>query len=266
MTVEPRIVDQNAARARLPEPGSVRKDNIGFLREDKAGNILGFFAVLACGIYCGGVVSYLVGIGVYQNFNSEILGQFGDFIGGSLNPLFAVMTLLGLLYTISLQREEIRIQMEELRIQNEVLQQTQEEMRESRMIAQAQYRHITEEAKKSELRLVLSTIDREVQERLVDVYGRTSVKVVFFDLADRLRQAKGRGERVTYSDIGIGSIMRIGELLEQMDAFLNEYNAIQSGDSIVSYYHTKYNYYADVLKKTGVIKHDVKFLLSKAPD
>ncbi len=40
--------------------------------------------------------------------NQEMWGQFGDYIGGTLNPLFAFTALLALLYTIKLQSKELR--------------------------------------------------------------------------------------------------------------------------------------------------------------
>lgn len=35
------------------------------------------------------------------------LGQFGDFLGGTLNPLLALLTVIGLAYTIHLQRKQL---------------------------------------------------------------------------------------------------------------------------------------------------------------
>jgi hypothetical protein len=38
----------------------------------------------------------------------DVWGQFGDFLGGTLNPMFAFMTFIALLYTIVLQGEQVR--------------------------------------------------------------------------------------------------------------------------------------------------------------
>ncbi|MBR9898905.1 MAG: hypothetical protein GYB19_02475 [Rhodospirillales bacterium] len=42
------------------------------------------------------------------------LGQWGDFFGGTLNPVFTFVTLLGLLLTIALQRKELSLTRKEL--------------------------------------------------------------------------------------------------------------------------------------------------------
>lgn len=36
------------------------------------------------------------------------LGQFGDFVGGVLNPIFSFLAFCGLLYTVNLQRAELK--------------------------------------------------------------------------------------------------------------------------------------------------------------
>lgn len=42
-------------------------------------------------------------------------GTFGDFLGGTLNPIFSLMSLVALLYTIALQTDEMAQTREELR-------------------------------------------------------------------------------------------------------------------------------------------------------
>lgn len=39
--------------------------------------------------------------------SQEVWGQFGDYFGGTLNPIFGFASLAVLLYTFSLQREEL---------------------------------------------------------------------------------------------------------------------------------------------------------------
>jgi hypothetical protein len=48
-------------------------------------------------------------------------GTFGDFLGGTLNPLFGVLTLLGLMLTVWLQMETLDVQRKELKTSNEEL-------------------------------------------------------------------------------------------------------------------------------------------------
>jgi len=52
----------------------------------------------------------------------EIWGQFGDYVGGILNPLFSLTTIFALLYTIILQSKELRESTDQLRLSAEAFQ------------------------------------------------------------------------------------------------------------------------------------------------
>jgi len=49
------------------------------------------------------------------NVSKEVLGQFGDFVGGTLNPLLSLLALAAILWTIILQSEELKATREELK-------------------------------------------------------------------------------------------------------------------------------------------------------
>lgn len=63
--------------------------------------------------------------------NVEHFGQFGDFIGGTLNPILAFLSFMALLYTI-------KIQMDELKLSREELEATRKELEGSRIAQQEQ--------------------------------------------------------------------------------------------------------------------------------
>lgn len=52
--------------------------------------------------------------GVFSNSKGD-WGAFGDFIGGTLNPLFAFLSLIAIIYTISIQTQELEYSREELK-------------------------------------------------------------------------------------------------------------------------------------------------------
>ncbi|WLQ15401.1 hypothetical protein O5O45_05635 [Hahella aquimaris] len=56
-------------------------------------------------VYFGGVIS----------LRQDVWGQFGDFFGGTLNPLIGLAGLLALLVTISIQSRELKASVDELR-------------------------------------------------------------------------------------------------------------------------------------------------------
>tara|TARA_R110002072_G_scaffold31735_15_gene97655 strand:+ start:3759 stop:4592 length:834 start_codon:yes stop_codon:yes gene_type:complete len=76
------------------------------------------------------VVAMFLVVGAYVvNFegsisqSTETWGQFGDYIGGALNPIFGFLALLGLLLTISLQSRELSNSTRELKNSADALNQ-----------------------------------------------------------------------------------------------------------------------------------------------
>jgi fumarate reductase subunit C len=58
-------------------------------------------------------------------------GQFGDFMGGTLNPLLAFLTLIALTATITLQFRQLAISAKELRLSRQELHETRAELQRS---------------------------------------------------------------------------------------------------------------------------------------
>lgn len=59
--------------------------------------------------------------GLVVNQDAATRGQWGDFFGGTLNPLLTFLTFVGLLYTIYLQQKELRLSRAELSLTREEL-------------------------------------------------------------------------------------------------------------------------------------------------
>ncbi len=75
------------------------------------------FALSICGVLIAGAV---VALYFWQFHGSlsvkpDAWGQFGDFIGGTLNPTFSMLALIALLATFTLQIQEFRLSTKELR-------------------------------------------------------------------------------------------------------------------------------------------------------
>ena len=68
--------------------------------------------------------------GVFSTLKSD-WGTFGDFMGGTLNPLFAFLSLIAIIYTISIQTQELEYSREELKA-------TKEELEKSRIAQEEQ--------------------------------------------------------------------------------------------------------------------------------
>lgn len=87
---------------------------------------------------------------IFQNFkidaSTEHFGQFGDFIGGTLNPILAFLSFMALLYTI-------RIQTDELKLSREELEATREELKGSRIAQQEQSESLKLQNKATKLQI-----------------------------------------------------------------------------------------------------------------
>jgi hypothetical protein len=53
------------------------------------------------------VASYLVRFGLTPSHNQAVWGAFGDYFGGILNPIFAVLAFFGVLWSIGLQTKQM---------------------------------------------------------------------------------------------------------------------------------------------------------------
>lgn len=82
--------------------------------------------------------------------NQELWGQFGDFIGGTLNPILAFLSFMALLYTIKIQTEELGLSRKEL-------EETKEELKESRIAQQEQSKSLKLQNQATKLQMFENT-------------------------------------------------------------------------------------------------------------
>jgi len=75
--------------------------------------ILGIAAVAAFLIVLGLYIAYFKNLSVTND--SATWGTFGDYLGGTLNPIISFLALIGLLYTIHQQAQEMQATREELK-------------------------------------------------------------------------------------------------------------------------------------------------------
>lgn len=83
------------------------------------------------------VIIVVIFASYYFNFNTglgfsdkqDVWGSFGDFIGGSLNPILSFLAFIALLYTIVLQSRELKLTREELEGSKDALNNHNESLR-----------------------------------------------------------------------------------------------------------------------------------------
>lgn len=97
----------------------------------------------------------------FANFNNGLSsdqatwGTFGDFLGGTLNPLFSLLALLALLVTIVQQREALNISSTELKL-------TREELEKSSAALNDQVQHMRMEIELNDINRLIDKISSRI--------------------------------------------------------------------------------------------------------
>lgn len=99
-------------------------------------------------------------------------GTFGDFIGGTLNPIFALFSLFAIIYTIKIQTEELEFSREEL-------EETRKELKESRIAQQEQSVSLKLQNEATNLQMFENTFFK-----LVELFIETRGSLSFFSADD----------------------------------------------------------------------------------
>lgn len=98
--------------------------------ESKKTNSRNYFYLLLGGLLFFALLCLLVTASIYFYFfsgpigNQETFAQFGDFMGGVLNPIFSFLTIFLLVGSLALQRQELSKVIEELELTRHVHQST----------------------------------------------------------------------------------------------------------------------------------------------
>lgn len=95
--------------------------------------------------------------------SQEHWGQFGDFLGGTVNPLMSFLALIAIVLTIILQSKQIELSKGELALSRQELIATREELSQSRAAAQEQVAHLKAEAKKTDVYRTIQVLEARLE-------------------------------------------------------------------------------------------------------
>jgi len=187
-----------------------------------------------------GVLFFLFTILSYVNyFNGGIepdtatWGEFGDFIGGTVNPIFGFLTFIGVLWTISLTYKELHSQK---------AQQTKEDI----------YRLVN--LLYVELKDALNT---EIQTgRILPVYPSKSEYLTIYDIF----KAEGMDASSFYDLIETNQELfnRIHNMFGQMIFYLHEYDRLAGNNYVSVFFKTYFVTIVNNLCRVGAINGDLE--------
>lgn len=220
------------------------------------------------------ILALLVVFGAYTiNFHnlsisddSATWGTFGDFIGGVLNPIFGFITIMILLYTMSLQTDELRNSVKALNDQ-------QNEFKESKQIAIIQNKQLEEKKQFDNLLVFIKLAHSEVMRELtLKREYLLNNKTTFEDGADTLltkfstaHDSISNGREFVMVSIYDGvqlpsslmlALETISQNIETIFYFINQVIDDESRENLVYFYSQNLEVTAQVLYSLNNLKVD----------
>ena len=129
--------------------------------------------------------------------NQELWGQFGDFVGGTLNPILAFLSFMALLYTIKIQTDELKLSREELEA-------TREELKGSRIAQQEQSESLKLQNEATKLQMFENTffqvINLFIQNRAEIIYGTNNSIKPLSKILRNLKIEEGKTTETIYDE------------------------------------------------------------------
>lgn len=123
----------------------------------------------------------------------EIRGQIGDSFG-SISALFSGLAFASIIFTIYLQREDLKLQKEELKLQREEMAKSREQLSKQVTFLKAQYIADIGKIKVSALEAEIEAIKMEAEQRVAGARGShikkiRDVKTSLLNLANHLEKS-----------------------------------------------------------------------------
>lgn len=214
-------------------------------------------AIVSAVLVLAVVSSYVLNFGPKFSSSSETWGQFGDFFGGTLNPAFAMLAFLALLWSIALQASEIERTSRHLSEQVRLACEEAETARRDRL--------------SQELLVVIKDLDARINAVLsstVSPPGKTPLLTIWHMTSEAERLAQSTESSSQYDEFirlahEKGSMVEAStrellHLVEKMREFIFEYSSARQGSyaPIIVYYADKVFHLLHLIHDLGGAKED----------
>ena len=164
---------------------------MSFLKKHK--NIIGLIAfILLPLVTIGFYIRYFYKKDITQS--PEIWGQFGDYMGGVINPIFGFISVVLLIYTIRQQQEALSLQREEL-------QATREELARSAKAQEASEKALNEQAnifKQQQFEQTFFSMSNQLAKIATDLLHNNIYNNITIILSDYHYDQKIKIDRINY--------------------------------------------------------------------
>jgi len=147
--------------------------------------ILGGAAVAAFLIILGLYIAYFKNLSVTND--SATWGTFGDYLGGTLNPIISFLALIGLLYTIHQQAQEMQATREELKqAAEQQRQQVEQQSRQSEIFNLQQFESTFFSLLEQHNKAVEKIEAESILEKLHDIYDKKLYQIIMSKPSEKL--------------------------------------------------------------------------------
>lgn len=213
------------------------------------------------------VIFYITTYGYELSESQAVWAQFGDFFGGILNPIYAFLAFLALLYTISLQAAEMRL--------------ATAEFRRSADSMQKQLDRGVDAAKKDDLYKIIKDVDSDMAalyEQVVSPDGFLPKLKITHVVHEGFRLRKSKVKSKSYSDFLLqastsgtlveAAFFQLSKAGGNLYRHLMLYQELSGKDnSVTEYYRYKHFMLGQLLKDSGKVDVSVcNFFLSAVKD
>ncbi len=215
----------------------------------------------------GAVAFYENQFGPVLSSKQEVWGQFGDYIGGVLNPALSFLALIALLITITQQSKQLHISSRELELTRNELALTKEEIARAAQAAAAQADHFHRSELREDINRIIVVIVGRIdvnlnQGRAITDLGSEQIAIrsiiEMYDHVDWESHVKTAVESSHRPGSRVGQAA--GALAHDLDTlakYIEEYESVSStsrgSTPIRSFYVAEYGWVAEGLYRSGLL-------------
>lgn len=232
---------------------------------------VGAIVISAFLVLCLMALLYLYYFGNQGISNSqEVWAQFGDFLGGTVNPLMSFLALIAIVLTIILQSKQIELSKEALELSRQELAASREELIQSRIAAQDQVIHLKAEASKADVYRTIQVLESRLEGLYREpIYfvsqGKLFKRELYFLLTfaepSALRQIipANASPQVEYEDQLVQTKAVLAQLhlaIVKMSMQLTSLVSIADSDPVLFFYEATLSHLAAKLKEVGYMPEE----------
>ncbi len=147
--------------------------------------------------------AYVINFALGSNWSKDpaVWGQFGDFIGGTTNPILAFLTFIGLLLTIILQGKQLENSNRQIALSTNELELTRKELARAAQAQERAEKELGRQAKAAIQSAHLSSINLLLEQYRAELtYLKTQAFVASDPRLARSQPSRGEGASTRFND------------------------------------------------------------------